>query len=193
MTSSYEEINKCFHYFVFSLSPEKSVALHVNNLGFILSNCNDALCPVWLKLTQWPLRRSILIVVAAVIGLNHCRYGLKHYPINQLIFVNAFVTICLSSRIANREAHRPLRSAEKQCNSINTFLQSYEHTITLINSVKQPYLFNRIEWFFFCKNLKPFYSRTFCASLVGVNPVVLEKRFLNFVNAFSLFHFYLPL
>ena len=30
-------------------------------------------------------------------------------------------------------------------------------------------------------------------SLVDTGPVVLEKRFLNFVNVLSLFHNYLPL
>ena len=110
-------------------------------------------------------RRSILVVVATVIGLKYYRYGIKHYPINQLIFVNVFVTICLSSQISNQEAYGPLWSAEKQCKSITTFLQSYEHTITLINSVKKKhYHFKRIECFFiFCGNLNPFYPRTFFA------------------------------
>ena len=108
-------------------------------------------------------RRSILIVVAAVIGLKYWRYSLKHYPINQLIFVNVFVTICLSSQISNQYAHEPICSAEKQCKSMNTFLQSYEHTITLINSVKKHYILKRIEVFFFCKILNLCYPQTFCA------------------------------
>ena len=82
--------DRYFHYFDF-LSPWKSVAFHVNNLGFTLPNCDDTLCPVWLTNTVTVekkfsnCQRSILIVVAAVIGLKYCRYGLKHHPINQLI------------------------------------------------------------------------------------------------------------
>ena len=158
-----------FSLFCFSLSPWKSVVIHVNNLGLtlfkwgIVSSLFD-IDTVTLEKKYPNCRRSILIVVATVIGLKYCRYGLKHYPINQLIFVNVFVTICLSSQISNQEAHGPLCAAEKQCKSITTFLQSYGHTITLINSVKKHYLFKRIECFLiFCGNLNPFYPRTFCA------------------------------
>ena len=49
MTSSFEKIDKYFHFFAF-LSPWKSLAFCVSNHDFTLPNCKDALCSVWLKL-----------------------------------------------------------------------------------------------------------------------------------------------
>ena len=163
----------------FSLSPWKSVIFHVNNLGFTLSKwCIVSslvdIDTVTLEKKYPNCRRSILVVVATVIGLKYYRYGIKHYPINQLIFVNVFVTICLSSQISNQEAHGPLCSAEKQCKSITTFLQSYRHTITFINSVKSIISLRELNVsLFFMETWTPFTHGRFAPSLVGVNPVVL--------------------
>ena len=138
--------------------------------------------------------KSILTVVAAVIGLKYCRYGLKHYTINQPSVVNVFVTICLSSPILNQEAHEPLCSAEKQCKSISKFLQRYDHIITLINSVKKHYLFKLIECLgFFWKNLNLFHPRVFCAKFGWSNPWDSWKKSLKFRQCVFAFHFYLPL
>ena len=45
-----------FRYFVYYFPIEKSGALHLNKLEFLLPK--DALCQVWLKFAQWLWRRG---------------------------------------------------------------------------------------------------------------------------------------
>ena len=51
----------------------------------------------------------------------------------------------------------------------------------------------RIKWFFFEQNWIPFTEGCFVPSLVEIDPVLMRRRFFNFVNVFLLFHNYLPL
>ena len=138
MTSSFEKIDMYFHFFCFSLSLKKLGFLckqswfHFAQLQRCIVSSVYESYPVVLKKRYSNSWRSIVIVLIIVIWLKYCRYGVKHHPIYQIIVVNVFVTICLSSPISNQEAHAPFCSAEKQLKSINTFLQSYAYIITLI-------------------------------------------------------------
>ena len=77
----------------------------------------------------------------------------------------------------------------KQFKSINT----YDYIIMLIKWRKINIInFMRIYWFFIWTNLNPIHPRMLWARLVEIGSVILEKRFFNFVNVFSLSLNYSP-
>ena len=81
----------------------------------------------------------------------------------------------------------PHRSPEKQFPSVNTFMLSYDYTITLMNERKH-YLLWRFECSIFVKNWVPlFHSRMLCAEVwLKLAHWSWRSRVLNFVNVFSL-------
>ena len=70
--------------------------------------------------------------------------------------------------------------SEKQFQLINTFLQSYDYSITSITREKNAISFLRIEFFIFVKTWVPFTQECFAPSLIEIAPVVPEKKILKF-------------
>ena len=115
----------------------------------------------------------------------------------------AFIKVWINHQIrsmlhvnSRQEAHKPYRSPEKHfqpinvCNLQNLCNASYnDYTITLIKRKKNHnLLFENWMVLYLQKNWVPFTQGCFVPRLGGAG-----EDFLNFVNVFSLFHFYLPL
>ena len=80
-----------------------------------------------------------------------------------------------------------------QFKPINTFAQSYDYTTTLIKRGKRHFLFFENWMVIICTKLNPLHPRIVCTKFGWNWPSDTGGGEEDFVNVFSLFHYYPPL
>ena len=159
------------------LTLEKGVALHLNKMES--PSPKDALCQIWSKLAQWFCRRRFLNFVN-VFSLFRNYLPLEKGGALHLIKLESPSPKDALCQVWSKSAQWFCR--RRFLNFVNVF-SPFGNYLPLEKS-RAIYL-NKLE--------SPSPKNALCQVWLKLDQWFRRRRFLNFVNVFSLFHNYLPL